>query len=173
MLDLLRLESLPSLRGCVRLELIPSLLGKACLDSFLPAPDWVQFDFAPPIQSFACFGSLVFALDLLYLGPSASTRDYCRSDFTPSPFGKSCTGFTLLVPDPVHFDFSMSLKSFIHLELILPLCGIANLDFSSFVLDYTQLGSLLLIRSRSHLDLAVLALDFAHLGSSLSLHSFS
>ena len=171
--DLLHLESLPSLRGCVRLELIPSSSGKACLDSFFPAPDWVQFDFPPPIQSFARFGFLVFALDLLHPGPSPSTRDYCRSDFTPPPFGKSCTGFTLLVPDPALFDFSMSLKSFIQLELILPLCGISNSGLSPFVLDYTQLGSLLLIRSRSHLDLAVSVLDFAHLGSSLSLHSFS
>ena len=160
-------------RSCIRLDSILFAVGKASSGSFLLAPEWLQIDSLPSMQSSACFELPVSALDFLHLEPISSLRSLSWSDFNLSPFGKSRMGFSLLVLDPTPVGFSMLLQSFIQLDPTLPVVGICELGFPLFVLDYIQPGLLLLPKSFSYASLSTLVLDFTSLGSLLSLRSLS
>ena len=162
-LDLLKLDFLPSLRGHMSLGLTPLVSGLARTDLFLSlsAIDATILDFSLSAHSCVRPGSTALLLDLLNSEPSTLAQS------------SGCLASALLVCGNARMEPPLFLSEFAQAGLALLLQSSACLASMVLALDLLHPGSTLPVHSMVCTGFVMPMLDPLHPGSFLSLRSFA
>lgn len=162
-LDLLKLDFLPSLRGHVSLGLTPLVFGLARTDFFLSlsAIDATILDFSLSAHSCVRPGSALLVLDLLHSEPSTLSQS------------SGCIDSALLVCSNARMEPLLFVLEFAQSGLALLLQSSTYLAALVLALDLLHPGSTLPVHNMVRTGFVMPMLDPLHPGSFLSLRSFA
>eukprot|EP00435_Cladocopium_sp_Y103_P000288 s4706_g1.t1 len=177
-------------------ELVLSVIGKACCGFLLPLLDLTRSEPFLSIRSLACSESTLLVLDAAHLELSTLLQNFQCSDPTAPALGLSCLGFVFLLSliDAatlgsslccVRTDLAMLLLDLNNLGLVMLLRDVAKSDSALFAVGISRLGSCssllvidsnsldfpMLVRSFACLELLLLALDYMTTGLLVSMQS--
>ena len=113
----------------------------------------MRLGFPLSLRSFAHLGLVVFVLDFLHLGFSASARS------------TTCLALSFFLLTRVAMDSLLFVSDFLHLEPFILLQSHSQLGFPLSMLEWTRFGSLLSSRAMACLGSTLLASGLTRLGS--------
>ena len=139
----------------------------------------------PLLFGIAAFELIMPVLDFSAVGLSMPLRSISYPDPIFPLMSLGCAGLLVFVSDPAIADSSISLRSFLQLELSASFIGNCDFDGAMSVLDYSTLGALMPVRNLGwsgstlslsgvcSMELPFLPLDYSFLDSPSTLQSLS